>query len=94
MMQTNLGFMLANRELITKLFMVRKTLVTPLQKIKYINKGFSVSSIPQILCCKSSNRPPGGLIYFKHMKIKGRETKKRQGGEASNYFPRKKGGAY
>ena len=29
---------------------------------KYIHKGFSVSSIPHILCCKSFNRPPGGLF--------------------------------
>lgn len=35
---------------------------------KYINKDFSVSSIPQILYCKSCNRPPWGLIYFKHMR--------------------------
>ena len=47
MIQTNLGFMLANRELITKLFMVRKTLVlNTLEKLYFVNISTKASVFP------------------------------------------------
>ena len=50
---------------------------------KYINKGFSVSSIPHILYCKSFNRPPGAYFFQAH--------EIREGSWGSNFFRWKKG---
>ena len=70
-MQTNLGFMLANRELITKLFMVRKTLVlNTLEKLYFVNLSTKASVFPVSPTFYTVNPliGPLGLISFKHMK--------------------------
>lgn len=71
MIQTNLGFMLANRELITKLFMVRKTLVlNTLEKLYFVNISTKASVFPVSPTFYTVNPliGPLGLISFKHMK--------------------------
>lgn len=71
MIQTNLGFMLANRELITKLFMVRKTLVlNTLEKLYFVNISTKASVFPVSPTFYTVNPliGPVGLISFKHMK--------------------------
>ena len=71
MIQTNLGFMLANRELITKLFMVRKTLVlNTLEKLYFVNISTkaSVFLVSPTFYTVNPLIGPLGLISFKHMK--------------------------
>ena len=74
MIQTNLGFMLANRELITKLFMVRKTLVlNTLEKLYFVNISTKASVFPVSPTFYTVNPLIGrlGAYFFQAHEIRG-----------------------
>ena len=74
MIQTNLGFMLANRELITKLFMVRKTLVlNTLEKLSFVNISTKASVFPVSPTFYTVNPliGPLGAYFFQAHEIRG-----------------------